>query len=112
MERKIKIGQAVYYTDTDRRYANELKETVVTTCGSKYFTVKEAWVGRFFVDTLLQDGKGYSPRYKLYLSKEEYNEIKERESLLSSIRAHFQNWNIHISTDDLRSVKQIIDKTN
>jgi len=86
-----------------------LKETKIASVGNKWFTIVDNWHGRFSKETLLHDGKGYSPRYRIYLDKKEYEEEVELNNLSSKIRTAIgQYGNIKLPLEKLRQIWNIM----
>lgn len=81
-------GQTVFVKTINYGGSKEevLKETKIASVGNKWFTIIDNWHGRFNKETLLHDGKGYSPRYRIYLDKKEYEEELELNDLSYKIR--------------------------
>jgi hypothetical protein len=80
----MEVGQTVFIQPTDSRYGKELKEVKITKVGRKYFETE--YYGRYTIDGLRHDAGGYSPRYYVYLSKQEFEDKNELARLNDAIR--------------------------
>lgn len=79
--------------------------------GKKYFETKEHWYGRFYLDTLMHDGKGYSSAYKAYTDEQEYLDKEERTKLINEFRETFSHFNsVELSLEKLRQISEIVKK--
>lgn len=112
-ENKLYSGQTVFVQTLNYggRSVNDggLKETKIASVGNKWFTIQDNWHGRFNKETLLHDGKGYSPRYRIYLDKKEYEDEVEFNDLSSKIRTALgQYGTIKLSLEKLRQIWDII----
>jgi hypothetical protein len=86
-----------------------LKETKIASVGNKWFTIVDNLHGRFNKETLLHDGKGYSPRYRIYLDEKEYKDEIELSDLSSKIRAAIGQYsNIKLPLEKLRKIWDIM----
>ncbi len=86
-----------------------LKETKIASVGNKWFTIEDNWCGRFNKETLLHDGKGYSPRHRIYLDKKEYEDEVEFNDLFSKIRTAIGQYsNLKLSLEKLRQIWNIM----
>lgn len=86
-----------------------LKETKIASVGNKWFTIVDNYHGRFNKETLLHDGKGYSPRYRIYLDKKEYEDEVELNYLSSKIRTAIGQYsNIKLPLEKLRQIWNIM----
>lgn len=110
-EHKVSSGQIVFVKNIKghHRIGEELKEVEVSSVGRKWFTLKDKWYGRFDKETLLHDGKEYSPSYRIYLDKKCYEDEVELNDLSSKIRnAISQYGNINLPLEKLRQIWSII----
>lgn len=110
MENKITVGQSIFYISTDGRHVSkELEEVKITKVGKKYFETEKHYLGRFFIDTLMHDGGQYSSRYKVYLTRQDYEDEKETQKILRELRDYFGHYgNPKISLDNLRTILSIV----
>jgi len=109
MENKdLFVGRSVWYIPTYNKVTPVLIETKIASVAKKYFKLEEAYMGRFFIDTLKHDGGDYSPRYKIYLNKEDYDIEVERNKLFSEIRHRFSCSNESLKITQLRQIHSII----
>jgi len=109
MENKdLFVGRSVWYIPTYNRVTPVLIETKVASVAKKYFKLDEGHLGRFFIDSLKHDGGDYSPRYKIYLNKEDYDIEVERDKLFSEIRHLFSYKNESLNITQLRQIHSII----
>lgn len=83
---KLVVGQTVVVVG-----GNNPVERIVTKVGKKYFEVFGLNRERFFIDNLLQDGRGYTLRYKVYLTMDEVKLMNESYGLNKIIREYFYN---------------------
>jgi hypothetical protein len=106
MRKKLKIGQTVYLKPLHRR--EEVEQDVISKIGNKYFEVKGMSSIRFHIDTLIQDGRGYSPSWQVYLSSEDLKNEYEKVELLSYFKDVF-DFGSHttLSLSQLRRMKEI-----
>lgn len=89
-----------------------LFESTVVSAGSKYITTTPQFGGReikFHTDSHMQVTE-YSPRYKLYETKEEYEQEINRNSLIIMLEDKFRNPNIRsYSTDKIIRILKAIE---
>jgi hypothetical protein len=106
---KLEVGQTVYITETHVRYGvnNDPKPCTITKIGKKYFETSDSWRGRFSIDSLLHDGKGYSPRYIVWLSLQDYKYEAVRDRLFKEISNHFHYSN-KCTLQQLRDIAAIL----
>jgi hypothetical protein len=114
---KLTVGQTVCVKcmGYNRRGKNDLEDAVISKIGKKYFEL-DGWVGvRFFIDTLIQDGKQYSPSFKVYLNKQEILDELEKGKLYDTIKRQyfstFSNSN-KFSLQQLRDVAKVLNIDN
>lgn len=67
---EFKVGQEVYLVPTQKRMGNP-HFAKIEKIGRKWITLADNY-GRFSPDSMMADGGQYSPPYRCYLSKEEY----------------------------------------
>jgi hypothetical protein len=114
---KLTVGQTVCVKciGYNRRGKNDLEDAVITKVGKKYFELY-GWVGvRFFIDTLIQDGKGYSPSFRVYLTKQEILDEQEKSELYNAIKRQFFDTFSNkqkISLQQLRDVVKLLNIDN
>lgn len=111
MKTNLTVGQPIWFIENNQRRGDnhQLTKSEITSIGNKYFTIDPKYVGRFHIESLEYDGGGYSPRYRLYLSDEDYNIELEKRVLSQKIKAYFSNYNSNeFDIEVLRRVSQII----
>lgn len=108
---KLNKGQLVYLEEHNYRgNKSELQEAVIESVGRKYFYIdtfgKEC---PFFIDSLKNDGKGYTSKYFIWLSKKEYDDYQEYKRLRSSIQKYFDVYgDVDLPLESLREIDKII----
>jgi hypothetical protein len=110
--KKIAVGQKVWVISTDNRGGNvsPLQEAEIAKVGKKYFELTDQYHGRFYINTLLHDAGGYTPRRRVYLDKRDYYDKIEKTKLSDSIRkAIGQYGEINIPLPTLKSIWQLIE---
>lgn len=113
MKTKLEVGQKIFIQSLDNRRGadTELKECTVTKVGKKYFEVDSFYMGRFFLDTLFQDGKGYSAGYRAYLTRQDYEDEQEATKLVDELRKVFGGYGRpKFSLYQLQRIKAIVDE--
>jgi hypothetical protein len=90
---KLSVGQTIFLKPIGNaaRRSTDLIETKIAKIGKKYFEVENGYYGRFFIDTLTQDGGQYISNYQGYLSKEELETERETKRLYDKIREEYFN---------------------
>jgi hypothetical protein len=107
---KLKVGQKVYFKGYIYGGRKEsIEETEITKVGNKYFELKNHWRDRFFVETLMHDGRGYSSIGKVYLTMQEIKDEDEAYKLNEKFRMFFGGGSNGMSLDKLREVDKIIE---
>jgi len=109
----LKPGMEIYLEPIGNaaRRSSELIDTKIEKVGRKYFTTQSGNYGKFFIETLLQDGRGYSANYKAWLSKDDFLKNKEYMSLKEQIRSEFTQWRFpKLSMEDCYEILAIINK--
>ncbi|HEY0657263.1 MAG TPA: hypothetical protein VGD05_02255 [Pyrinomonadaceae bacterium] len=113
---KVKLGQTVFITGSGNNTVG-LIETTVSKVGKKYFEVEQLkYRARFLVDTLEEEhsGRMLSGRnWKLYLSKQEYDDETERAEIGRRLRDWVNKSGIRhltLNLEDLRTIDTIISK--
>lgn len=107
----LSVGQTVWYKSLSDRSRDDvsLKETKITNVGKKYFEIEERYLGRFFKDTLKNDGGKYSSRYRIYLSKEQYENEVEANQICEELRDIFSSYSgKNIELSKLRAILSIV----
>lgn len=105
----MEVDEKVWYIGISRRYTDGLKEGIIKSVGKKYFTIEPLIGDRFNKETLLHDGRGYSPAYKVYLSKEEYDNELEIGNLSKIIRDKIGAYGvIDLPIEKLRLINDIL----
>lgn len=81
------VGQTVWYNGERGRSRSdkELKETVITKVGRKYFELEATYRSKFDVNTL-DEVSEFSSSIKIYLSKEAYDDEVKSNKLIHDIR--------------------------
>ena len=113
MEKEIKEGMTIWLESLHTRQGEkkELVKITVGKVGKKYFETTERWYGRFHLDTLMHDGKGYSSAYKAYTDEQEYLDKEEKSKITHEIRETFSHFNsVELSLEKLRQISEIIKK--
>lgn len=106
MKNNLYVGQIVFIKTKENDF---LKEVKISYIGNKWFTLTDSWYGRFNKENLLHDGGFYSPKYRIYLDKKEYEEECEFNDLYSKINNTFGVYNsIKLPLDKLRKIWNII----
>lgn len=112
---KQDIGKEVFIVKTWVRQgeSNEPMVTRITKVGLKYFEVEDNWMGRFMIETLKHDGRGYSSQYEVFLSMEEFTNKELKKNIIGKLKNYFSNYTYNnISLDDLQKVSDIIFKND
>jgi hypothetical protein len=95
------------------RYSKEIERGIVSKVGNKYFEIEGRSKQRFHIDTLLQDGRGYSPDWRGYLSMKVIQDEDERNSLIIYMREIFSHWGkVELSLEQLRAMKGIVENSS
>jgi hypothetical protein len=107
----IKVGQTVFIKTIN--FNNSALETIVeadiVSIGKKWITLSKDYYGRFDKVSLMQDGKGYSSRFQIYLTKEEFKDEKEAKILSKSIREKIGQWgDIKAPLEVLRTIDNLL----
>ncbi len=113
MKPNLIIGQEVLVEPISgsnaARRSNEIIKANIETIGRKYFTLicNEGYRfknTRFHIDTLIDDGGGYSSNFKVYLSEKELNDKIERPNLFKKIVDQLNTFD----ADQLREILKTI----
>ena len=111
---KLEVGQKVFIKPMGNaaRYSKEIKEGVVTKVARKYFWLDGFYKERFFIDSMVNDGHGYSSDYAVYLSAQEIEDEREAESLRKEIVKLFE-WSssARLTIDQMRRIIAITKET-
>lgn len=107
----ITIGMKFYrnmYNPWRSKTSKEIKELTVETIGNKYMKMNNG--DKVTIETLRHDDKVYSQHsYQLYLTPNEIEDMRERDMLLSIIKAFFAYENTNgLSLEQLRTIKEIV----
>ena len=107
--KKIIVGQTIWYYHIDRRTnIKDLKESVVTKVGNKYFEI-EGTNYKFNIDSLRQQSE-YSPNIEIVINKEEFDIEIKTELLISKLRKAFgHDGEIDIPLDKLIKIVEILE---
>jgi hypothetical protein len=111
---KIEVGMTVYLKPIGNaaRRGTAIIETTVTKVGRKYFEVEQSWTGRFFIETMYQDGRGYISDYHAYLSVKEIEDDARVVALERHFRALFDFSGSGLSLEKLEKMKIIAEGEN
>lgn len=112
MADKIQVGQKVWVLGigNNARNGSELKEVIVSSVGKKYFTLTDGWYGRFLIETLYQDGKGYMSGYMVYLDKQQREAEIEHFRLSDKIQKAFGGYGkLKYPIETLRKILELIE---
>lgn len=106
----MKKGQSVYLKPINNalRYSTEIIESKISKIGRKYFELEDRHLGRFFIDSMSQDGGKYVGDYQCYLSIKEIEEEKEREGLVREISVSFEKVRSKLALSQLKAIHDII----
>lgn len=107
-EERLLVGNKVWIVDSLSRPEDGLKEAIISKIGRKYFEVTPSYMGRFHINSLIHDRGNYSPRFKLYLSKEDYEDEIECSKIHSELRNIFGYGKSKIGLIKLRQILSII----
>lgn len=110
---KLKQGMTVFVLNINnaaRWSEQKLDETRILSVGRKFFVLDEYQKERFFIDTLISDGCGYSPNYKVYLSKYDYDNEIECNRINKKIEERFRYGKSDLDIKKLKEIENIIDK--
>ncbi len=109
---KLEVGQTVYVQPigNKRRYTSDIAEAKVSKIGKKYFELEGYYRERFYLDSGLNDGRGYISDYHVRLSLQEIEDEKEITELSHFIGDRFQYGQNRdqLSLEQLRKIKAII----
>ena len=112
MQTKIKVGQKVYLRSSGLSWNKfGIAEATVTKVGKKYFETDHNGRDRVVIETLDQDGRGYSSQYKVYLTRQEIEDEDETNKLRGILRKVFDYPQSEITLDQLRRVHAIVKET-
>ena len=113
-------GQTVFletFVRSRGKRPTDFLEGEITVAGRKYYTVKVkgAYQEIQFDKETLREKTKYSPRYRLFPSKQALLDNREKIELLLEIRKNFEAWcqsgtSDKLSLDQLRVMKKIIDE--
>lgn len=99
------VGQKLILCSRDlRRDPNSYRRVTVTEVGRKYFKVDFAQYSnlRFCLEDWIEDGRGYSANYKLYLNQEEIQSEIAANLALKTLRQYFSQYGqVPASADEL-----------
>ena len=106
----MEVGQKIYLKPigNQARYSKEIKETIISKIGRKYFEVEDSGYGRFFIDTMNQDCGQYVSGYTCYLSLQEIEHEKEAKILSEKIKKVFSGFSPDLPLDKLKKIERII----
>lgn len=113
MKNEIKVGQDIWYRVYGRRMGGDglLHKSTVSKVGKKYFEIADLYGERFFIDSLTNDGKGYSSSCQAYLSEQDRLDEVEVASLSQFLRNKVGQYGLApFSLDQLRRIKAIIEE--
>lgn len=106
----MEVGQKVYLEPTgdNKRYSKEIEESRISKIGRKYFTLEDKYYGRFFIESMTQDGGQYISGYNAYLSLQEIEDKREAQRLFAEIKEVFSGFSTEIPLSKLKEIEQII----
>lgn len=109
--RKPVVGETLYLVWVgDRRYGRGNREVTVTKVGRKYFEVSGECC-QFFISTWMENYQYGSADWKVWESKESYEEYRELETLNYTFKSFFDGWGKpKITLDQARRIKAILDE--
>jgi hypothetical protein len=114
---ELQVGQQIYILNIGnmaRSRKQELKPAEITKTGRKYFSARidgGYQDTEFHIDGLLQKTH-YSANYKAYLKASDWEEEKERNEIVTSLRKLFQYGQAEsVSIEDLRAINEIVKKS-
>jgi len=107
--KKITVGQEVFVEGIGNRIKMGIVPSIVTKVGNIYFYVDNFPHERFLIFTLMQDSSGYSPYFRVWLSKQEVEEGKEAIILRKKIKIEIDHA-CKISIEQLRAISAILFK--
>ncbi len=109
MNDKLSIGQKVYVEGIGNRIGYGMHEAIITQLGRKYFRVNNLPWERFIIDKLINNGGGYSPDYRVWLSLGEFNMEKEKRELIYYLEHYFDRYkNRSLTIEQMKRIKDII----
>ncbi len=111
----LKVGQRVWIKEYNNRHGQreELRECTIVHLGRKYFETENKWMGRFNIESLEHDGGKYSPRYKVYLNPQKFEDEVEANILSSKIRTRIGNYgDIKLPLHKMRQILEILHSEN
>jgi hypothetical protein len=90
MKDKLIVGGSVFvqYIGHNRGHDREPVELKIKSVGRKWFYV-EGTDEAFSIETMLIDGRGYTPHKKAWLSLEHYQQVTQRNKRVSKLRSFF-----------------------
>ncbi len=108
---EIKEGQEVYflYIGHRRNEKHEPIATTVTKVGRKWFEIADAAYTRFSIETLQNDGKGFSPSSRVILSLSDYINEQEQVRLYDLVAEYFKGYSRKsIPLEKLRKIYAVL----
>lgn len=107
---KLEVGQTVWLEKHNNaaRYDKEPIETKVTKIGRKWVCVDYNDRLRFDVESGWEDGRGYTPNFRLKISLQEILDDQDINKLNRKIRDVFYMFKSDLSLDQLRRIDTII----
>jgi len=109
----MKVGTKVYLEPIGNQlsFGKDIKESVVTKVGRKYFEIQGNY-NKFSLEKMT-DVTIYCPNYKIYLSRNEIEEIHEKEKYGNEFRKFFyENISKKLSLIQMKAIQNIIDNPN
>lgn len=106
----MEVGQKIYLKPIGNRarYNEGIKEVRIGKVGRKYFELEGSHYGRFFIDTMTQDGGQYMSEYTCYLSLQDIEDEKEALRLFTEIKKVFSGFNTDLPLSKLKEIDRII----
>ena len=110
MKHNLSVGQTVYVKPIRNRFSKDnIYDEVIKSIGNKYFYLEKAYYGRFEIKSMYQDGRGYGSDYRIYLSMQEIDDEKERDSIVQGLRKLFDFGHpVNLALDQLRRIMEIV----
>ena len=105
----LKVGQKIFLKSIGSREL-EIIEVAISKIGKKYFEVDKSYLGRYFLEDMLQDGRGYTARYKAYTNMEEIQKEERMRELGNKIYSFFRYGDTkRLTLEQLEQIQSMID---
>lgn len=113
MDHNLKVGQTLFVEPIGnmRRSSKGIREVKIAKIGRLFFELEERHLGRFSIETLVQDGKGFISDYQCFRSMEEIKERDEANELWRYLKDKFSPYasKIDLPIEKMRQIKSIIE---